>query len=385
MSSLAADRWGAAGRARPARVKVWDGVVRLFHWALVAAVAVALVSGLILPRTWLGWHLVSGVAAVTLVMARVVWGLLGTGYARFSSFVAGPRRILDHLGELRHGAARRHLGHNPAGGAMILALLVLVAALALTGVAVQGGALKFGPLAFVTSFAAGRTLGQAHKLLAYGLLGLIPVHVAGAIHESRRTKENLVRAMVDGRKQARPGDAVMPARRSHPWLALAIATAIFGLAAGATVTLSNRPGLGVPTEPLDPIYLRECGSCHTAYHPSLLPASTWAVMLDGLAHHFGEDAALDPAAAQSIRAYLAANGAENYDTKAAHLFRAADPADPLRITATPFWRRVHRSLPEQVFSANAVGSRSECGACHRDAAAGLFNPLSIAIPEEAWP
>jgi cytochrome b len=318
-------------------------------------------------------------------MARIIWGLLGTDHARFSSFVVGPRRIVDHLAELRRGTAFRHLGHNPAGGAMILALLALILALALTGVVELGGALKSGPLAFITSFATGRVLGQAHKLLAYGLLGLIPAHVGGAIYESRRTQENLLRAMIDGRKEARPGDKPTASRRPHPWPAFALATAIFAAGVGTTMALTDRPGLGVPVRPLDAVYARECGACHTAYHPSLLPGSAWIAVMDGLAQHFGEDASLDPGTAQSIRAYLAANSAETYDTKPANLLRIADPAEPLRITATPFWRRVHRSIPVQVFSAKTVGSPSQCGACHRDAATGLFSPLSIAIPEGTSP
>ena len=101
--------------------------------------------------------------------------------------------------------------------------------------------------------------------------------------------------------------------------------------------------------------------------------------------HFGENAELDPDETRKIRDYLVANSAEAYDTKAANRFRRPDPSDPLRITATPFWQRTHGSIPDQVFAAKAVASRGNCSACHEDAAAGLFNPSSIHIPEEASP
>jgi hypothetical protein len=107
--------------------------------------------------------------------------------------------------------------------------------------------------------------------------------------------------------------------------------------------------------------------------------------MDHLDQHFGEDASLEPDKVAGIRAYLVANAAETVDTKPAHLFSRRDPADPLKITATPWWRRIHSGIPDRVFTAKAVGSRANCSACHQDAATGLFNPAEIAIPKDAKP
>ena len=359
---------------------VWDPFVRLFHWLLVACVLVAFATSLILPITWLGWHLVTGLAALALVTARIVWGFLGSTYARFSTFLRTPRTLLAHLRELRQGRGHRHLGHNPLGGAMILALIALVIAIGVTGAFALGGAFKIGPFAYATSFIAGRTAWTIHQLLAYALLGLILLHIAGAIYESRRTKENLVRAMLDGRKEARREDVTAPTRRPNPGLAVGIVTIVLLGAAAVVTIITGWPASGVPNQPLDKAYVQECGACHVAYHPSLLAAATWGAIMDGLANHFGENAELEPATARSIRAYLAANAAEHYDTLPAHLFLTQNPADPLRITATPFWRRRHASIPPTVLSSKAVGNGGQCDACHRDASTGRFNPLSIVIP-----
>ncbi len=364
-------------------IPVWDRYVRVFHWSLVAAVLVALATSLVLPPTWVTLHIVSGTTAVGLVGLRIVWGWLGPSYARFASFVRGPRSVAEHLAELIGGRAPRHLGHNPLGGAMILALLAAVVALALTGVIVLGGDLKSGPLAFATSFATGEVLRGAHQLIAYGLIALIALHIAGAIFESRRTGENLAAAMVSGRKDARPGDVAAAARRAHPALALLIAVPLFAASGALIAWLAEKPGLGVPVAPLDPVYAEECGACHAPFHPSLAPAATWSAIMDGLTSHFGEDASLDPATAATIRRYLDANSAEAYDTKAANRLRRVDPADPLRITATPFWQRTHARLPDRIFAAKSVGARSNCAACHADASSGRFDPSAIEIPEDA--
>ena len=365
---------------RPSKIIVWDPFVRLFHWLLVACVLVAFATSLILPITWLGWHLLAGLVALALVTGRVVWGLLGSTYARFSAFLRTPRALLAHLNELQRGRAHRHLGHNPLGGAMILTLIALLVSIGVTGALALGGAFKIGPFAYATSFVAGRTAWTIHQLLAYALLGLILLHIAGAIYESRRTKENLVRAMLDGRKEARREDVTAPARRPNPGLAASIVAIVLLGAAVVVSIMTGWPALGVPNQPLDKAYVQECGACHVAYHPSLLAAATWGAIMDGLANHFGENAELEPATARSIRAYLAANAAEHYDTLPAHVFLTQNPADPLRITATPFWGRRHASIPPTVFSSMTVGNGGQCDACHQDASTGRFSPLSIVIP-----
>jgi cytochrome b len=371
--------------APKADVEVWDTAVRVFHWSLVTMVTVALVTGLLLLPTWITLHLVAGTAAAALIVARVVWGLWGPGAARFASFVSGPRKLLAHCRELAAGTARRHLSHNPLGGAMIVAMFVVVILLALTGAVAEGGVLKSGPLAFMTTFAAGWTVRGIHQLIAYVLLGMVVLHLGGVVFESRRSHENLARAMVDGHKPARPGDIAPPRAVAHPVLAGSVAALLLLAGTGVIYALAQRPGLGVPRGPLDPVYADECGACHIAYHPSLAPAATWSAIMSDLTHHFGDNAALDAATSERIRKYLLNHSAERYDTLPANRLRRTDPADPLRITATPFWQRRHRHIPDSVFASRQVVARSNCAACHEDAASGLFAPSAIEIPENAEP
>lgn len=366
-------------------VAVWDRFVRAFHWLLVAALAVALVTSVLLPPTWIDAHVVAGAAAAALVAARIVWGFLGPPAARFSGFVRRPKAVLHHLHQLRAGSARRHLGHNPLGGAMILALFAAVLAVSATGTVALGGVLKSGPLAFATSFAVGESARTVHTVIAYGLLVLIAAHVAGAIFESVRTRENLVRSMVDGRKEMRPGDDLPVKRRGHAALAIAVVAALLVGSGVVAAALASRPALGVPTGQMDATYVEECGACHVAYHPSLAPAASWRALMAGLGDHFGEDASLDAGTAQAIRSYLVANSADAFDTRAANVFRRRGADNPLAITATPFWRHRHRNIPDRVFASPAVAARGNCNACHADAAAGLFQPSQTAIPTEAQP
>ena len=173
----------------PPVVKVWDLPVRLLHWALVAAVATAWLS----TRGFFLAHEPAGYAALVIVIVRLVWGIVGSRYARFSQFVRAPIWTMDYAAQLWAGREPRYLGHNPLGGWMVLALLGCVASLGMTG-----------GLYTTDLFWGMAWLDQVHGALAWLLLALAALHVAGVSFTSWRHRENLARAMVTGNK-APPG------------------------------------------------------------------------------------------------------------------------------------------------------------------------------------
>lgn len=167
-------------------VKVWDLVVRLFHWSLVLSFAIAWfrVGGSRELHEWAGY------AAAGLIALRIIWGVVGSRYARFGQFIRSPRTVFRYLGDIVTGRENRYLGHNPAGGAMIVALIAGIACTALTGYMMETD--QFFGVAWVE---------HAHSLLANLLLGLVVVHIAGVIVASVRHHENLLVAMITGRKR----------------------------------------------------------------------------------------------------------------------------------------------------------------------------------------
>jgi len=169
-------------------VRVWDPFVRIFHWSLVALFAAAFVTGD--EVEWL--HTLLGYAIATLIALRIAWGFVGSRYARFSNFVRSPRKIADYAAQAARWRAPRYLGHNPAGGAMIIALLVMT-----TGIAVTGFAMT------TDAFWGAKWVEELHEGLAYATLGLIALHIVGVVFSSLAHRENLVKAMVTGRKRAR--------------------------------------------------------------------------------------------------------------------------------------------------------------------------------------
>lgn len=171
---------------RVATVKVWDPLVRLFHWSLAACIL-----GAFLVEEGDTAHQVLGYTALGLVAFRLLWGVVGSRHARFGDFVRGPRAIATYLRERRAGTSRRRLGHNPAAAVMILVLLAGVAAVGATGW-----------MQTLDAFWGAEWLEELHEALAYGLLAFIGVHVLAALVESVHYRENLVAAMLHGRKRA---------------------------------------------------------------------------------------------------------------------------------------------------------------------------------------
>jgi cytochrome b len=212
------------------KLRVWDPFVRLFHWSLVTCFFIAYLSGdeenLI--------HIYSGYAVITLVAARLIWGFIGTRYARFSQFIYSPASVVLYLKELAAGRPRHYTGHNPAAAWMIYTLLLCLILTSLSGLKAYGIE-GYGPLASSTAGATTATSGfslvrqahakdyyrkayreyyrkrediweEIHEFFAGLTLFLVFVHVAGAVVASRIHRENLIKAMITGTKLHHPDE-----------------------------------------------------------------------------------------------------------------------------------------------------------------------------------
>ena len=177
----------ADGAMPSATVRVWDPLVRIFHWSLVGLFAFAFVTG----DEWTGPHELAGYAIAALVALRIIWGLFGSRHARFSSFVARPSKVAGFLSDTARLKATRHLGHNPAGGAMVIVLLIAITVIAASGYMMTTD--RFWGVDWVQGL---------HEVSVYGTLGLIALHVGGVLLASIEHGENLVVAMITGRKRA---------------------------------------------------------------------------------------------------------------------------------------------------------------------------------------
>lgn len=182
------------------RILVWDLPVRLFHFAFAASFLGAFAigqwaddDGSLFPV-----HMLLGATMVLMVLLRAVWGFVGPKHARFSSFVFGPAEVISYLRSTMAGGGKRYTGHNPGSSLAIFALLVLALGLGVTGALMAQG---------------GELVEEIHEILAYAMVAVVGLHVAGVLWHTFRHRENLSRSMVTGHKTGAPEEAI---RTAHP-------------------------------------------------------------------------------------------------------------------------------------------------------------------------
>lgn len=184
-----------------AKILVWDAPVRAFHWLMVLSFAGAYLTAE--SERWRLVHVSLGYTLGALVVFRIIWGLMGTRYARFASFIRGPKAVGQYLRAILNRQPEHHVGHNPAGAVAIVLILLLSLAITATGWALYNDV-------------GGDLFEELHESFANIMLTVVGIHVVGVVVTSWLHKENLVRAMVTGEKEGAPYQAI-----ARPWRPLA--------------------------------------------------------------------------------------------------------------------------------------------------------------------
>ena len=377
------------------RILIWDLPTRLFHWTLALSFAGAWLTSESDP--WLSVHVFLGYLMLGLVGFRVIWGMAGTHYARFAAFWFGPKDALAYLRQVLAGRAERYVGHNPAGSVAIYLLLLLTLVVGVTGFLTLGAEEQQGVASGWMGIAQSRIFKKLHEFSAIVMLLLVMGHIAGVVVESLSHKENLARSMLTGTKQTH---AATPAARPRTWVAVLMLVLMAAFAGWWFFYALHTPlekQLGRPEGTFktpnvafvgpkladNAQWREECGSCHIAFHPSLLPSRSWARIMSEQTQHFGADLGLDGATSAALLAFMNANSAEQKQTEAAYkIGQSIKPeAVPLRITETPYWVKKHRDITQADWKQPLVKSRANCAACHLDAEAGTFEDAAMRLPE----
>lgn len=380
-SLAAANEHAAQESTRP--VLVWDLPTRIFHWTLVACFFSALATGD--SDRFRDLHVFFGYVVLGLICFRIFWGLAGSRYARFKAFPCDPRAAMTYAAEVIAARAQRYVGHNPAGSVAIYLLLALALVICVVGIVVLGAEESQGIFRTLSNRPLGDFAKGLHESLAWLMFAVVGAHIGGVVIESVVHRENLAKAMFTGRKVANADEGI---GSNHQWLALVLLTCVASSSLWLIHwRLTDIPGLqNLPYVgrqlPDNTTWRESCGNCHGPFHPTLLPARSWAAQLDRPDDHFGLAWQFDAKRLAEIRTFLMRNSAETEMTEAAYRINRSIPADvtPLRITETPFWIEKHSKIDNATWSSPAVHSKSACQACHRDAMYGTFDDAAIRLP-----
>ncbi len=212
------------------KILIWDGPTRLFHWLAAALVAAAYVTWRL---NWMHWHAAAGYALLTLVIFRILWGIFGSETTRFSSFIASPRAAARYLAHALRREPDHQAGHNPAGGWMVLFLLLLQVGVTLTGVYVNNDVADEGPFTELIPAPVANAITALHWIFWDALLAAVALHLLAIFLYKVVKGQNLVLPMVTGWK-------VLPAGARQPRVASpARAAALLGCSALAVAALAN--------------------------------------------------------------------------------------------------------------------------------------------------
>ncbi len=218
------------------RMLVWDFPTRIFHWLLAGAVIGAIVSGL-QGGAMMDWHSRFGLTIAGLLAFRIVWGILGSTYARFAQFFPSPGKVGAYI----RGEWRGH-GHNPIGALSVFGLIGLLAVQVATGLFSNDDIAFSGPLSDLVTKSVSNRLAGIHELLVNALVFLVALHVGAIVFYTRVKKENLVRPMITGWKDGAQGESA----RGGGWLALAVALVV------AAAAVYGASGAWLPAPPPAP-------------------------------------------------------------------------------------------------------------------------------------
>ncbi|MCF6191502.1 MAG: cytochrome b/b6 domain-containing protein [Cocleimonas sp.] len=187
------------------QTKIWDIFIRIFHWSLLATFAITYLTEDDFPTI----HVYAGYTMMALITMRLIWGFIGSPYARFNSFIVKPYAVIEYIKDVVKFRAKRYLGHNPAGGVMVIALLISLSMTLFFGLLTYGAAEFSGPLAGLTgdiSSSMAHLFKEVHEFFANFTLLLVALHVFGVLVASLQHKENLVSSMITGYKRAEQND-----------------------------------------------------------------------------------------------------------------------------------------------------------------------------------
>lgn len=232
---LLAKRRRAARRGAPRRVRAWDLPTRLFHWLLVTLLASAYFTRAYSDDPSLYWHRINGYAILALLLFRLMWGFTGSSTSRFAAFVPWPGHALRYLGALLRNRPVHYLGHNPLGAALIFAMLLAVAAQAITGLFTSDDVLAQGPLHDHAPAWLVDRMGAYHAKGYWIILALAAVHIVANLIYQFVMKDELITAMVTGEKPSLDYADQRQARLAPQWRAAVCAVMAVAVVLGGVM------------------------------------------------------------------------------------------------------------------------------------------------------
>ncbi len=360
---------------------IWTIPTRVSHILLALFVLLAFLTSE--ESKLLNYHAIVGYAIAILLVFRFMWGYIGPKYSKFKDFPLGIKNAKEFLSNI-FDANQKYVGHNPLASYVMIAMLVSLFLAFISGILVFGIEEGKGVLGFLNSsfFKKMKLFKEIHEIFANLFIVFLVFHLIGIFVDRLLHKKNEnLNSIFTGYKYHEQIETIrltiLQKLFSLLMFIVLVSFLAFNLYQPKNILLSSI------YQPIDfklenPSFVKECGSCHTLYPPSLLPTKSWEKIMQNLDNHFGDDATIDENLNQSILSYLVKNSAENSTTEASLKFlNSIKNEDIIAMSQTSFWKKTHKDIPKDVFENPKIKNPSNCKVCHIDIEKGFIENENI--------
>lgn len=365
---------------------VWSFLGRVSHWLLVISLFSCYITSFY--ENLLTLHVSIGIVVFGMLLMKIVWGMIGPKYARWSDFKFAFKDLKHYFIEkIKYRYREIKPGHNPASSwfAFLVTwfgIICCISGFILYGLQEGNGLFSFLNENYVQE---SYLFDYIHIILVYMLLVMIFAHISGVLIEQFYHKTNMVMAMVSGYKRAK-GEDITLTFRMRLYGSLYIVAVLFiafysYCVPNNIVTKSKFQEISYKDENYD--FYFECSDCHNLYPPFLLPKESWIALMKNQHEHYNEDLELDESLAEKITKYMVDNSAETSTRESAFKFR-----DDIRnskvytITETNYWKETHKNISDEIFKNDIVEKKSNCVACHKNFENGILSDINITYLEK---
>ncbi len=360
---------------------VWSFLGRLSHWLLVVSFFASFITSFY--ENLLTLHVTFGIIALGMFIKKIVWGLIGPKYARWSDYhFAFSDLKLYFVEKVKNRYRQIQAGHNPASSWFAFLVTWIGIICCLLGLVLYGVQEGNGIFYFMnnTYYIYMEEFFTIHEVLSYILLVMILTHITGVLIEQFYHKTSMLFAMITGYKKSK-GEDIKPTFSMKFYGSIYI---VFVLAlASYTYYIPNNFLVKSKFEKIDYKKLHadfqfECSDCHNLIPPFLLPKESWKNLMANQEDHFEEDLELDNSMVKSIEKFLIINSSETSTRESSYkITKELADSKKFIITKTDYWKETHKNIPEEVFKSDTIETKSNCVACHKDFEKGILSDSKI--------
>jgi len=376
-------------------VFVWPIYTRIIHWLIASSFALAFIFSL--KENLLNLHVAVGIIFGLMLVYRIIWGFIGSKYAKFSTFkLSLPKLKFYFVEKVQNRWRKIPAGHNPASSWFTLIVLGVGSIISITGLLLYGIQEGKGYLGFLNDdyYMYMDILFDIHIYASYTLLVWTIIHISGVLVEQFYHKTGMVFAMISGYKKTKGEDSkIAKAKSGLTYVFLIISAMVFFV----SVDGRNNPFVVSKYEQHDYkhesfTYYTECGACHKPYPPFMLPDTSWDRIKGGLKNHFGDEISPTMKKGENrisindqtvIFNYLKKHSADKSKREISiKVMQSLDGARGRKsITKIKYWKDTHAGIPAHIFKSKKVKRKANCFACHKNFEKGMLEDIDIEIPQ----